>query len=158
MTQADTDPWPDADAVRDPALENWLCFAIYSAEHAFTQFYRPLLEPLGLTYTQSLVMTLLWDRDARSVREIGEALHLKSSTLTPLIKRLEEAGLVIRRRDGDDERVVRVSLTDQGRALRDKAREVPEHVAEALEMSREELRETIDRLDHIRARLIAATR
>ncbi|OWU75597.1 hypothetical protein ATO3_05060 [Marinibacterium profundimaris] len=155
MAEQGTPPFPDAD--RDPVLASMLCFAIYSAGHAFTQFYRASLEPMGLTYPQSLVMTLLWERDNRSVREIGAAMHLKSSTLTPLIKRLAEAGLVNRQRDSGDERVVRITLTDKGRALQARAAEIAPHVREALQMSEDEIAQAIATLDRIRARLVSAT-
>lgn len=104
-----------------PVLSNQLCFAIYSASHAFSRAYRPLLDPLGLTYPQYLVMLILWEADGRTVGGIGERLGLDSNTLTPLIKRLEAAGHVRRTRDADDQRVVRVQLTQAGRALREKA-------------------------------------
>ncbi len=110
-------------------LEDNLCFALYSASRAFTRAYQPLLEPLGLTYPQYLVMLVLWERDDVSVRELGERLHLDSGTLTPLLKRLEEAGTVRRRRDPEDERVVRIALTDAGRALQERAKTVPFELA-----------------------------
>jgi DNA-binding MarR family transcriptional regulator len=103
------------------ALSNQLCFAVYSASHAFNRAYRPLLEPLGLTYPQYLVMLILWEASGQSVGGIGERLGLDSNTLTPLIKRLEAAGHVRRARDTEDQRVVRVELTQSGRALREKA-------------------------------------
>src|SRR5436190_22787125 len=99
-------------------LGNQLCFAIYSTAHAFNRVYKPLLDALGLTYPQYLVMLILWEREGPSVSEIGERLHLDSGTLTPLLKRLEAAGLVRRARDPADERQVRIALTLKGRALR----------------------------------------
>jgi DNA-binding MarR family transcriptional regulator len=112
-------------------LEKFLCFSIYSAGHAFNRVYKPLLDNLGLTYPQYLVMVTLWQEDNQSVRSIGSKLYLESSTLTPLLKRLEANGLVSRKRDPEDERSVRVSLTEAGRALRDKAEEVPPCILEA---------------------------
>ena len=106
-------------------LENQICFAVYSAAHAFAQAYKPHLEPMGLTYPQYLVMLLLWDEDGRSVNEIAHPLHLDSGTLTPLLKRMEKAGLVTRGRDTKDERIVRIHLTNHGRSLREKARTIP---------------------------------
>ncbi len=106
-------------------LENQLCFALYSASRAFTRAYQPLLEPLGLTYPQYIVMLVLWEGEALSVSELGARLSLDSGTLTPLLKRLEEAGFATRRRDEADERVVRVSLTARGRALHERAQAVP---------------------------------
>jgi MarR family transcriptional regulator, organic hydroperoxide resistance regulator len=105
-------------------LGNQLCFAIYSAGHAFNRAYRPLLGRLGLTYPQYLVMLVLWERDGLSVTEIGERLFLDSGTLTPLLKRLEAAHLVKRTRSASDERQVLVALTAQGTGLRDKAKSI----------------------------------
>ncbi len=112
-------------------LEKFLCFSIYSASHAFNRIYKPLLDQLGLTYPQYLVMVSLWQEDNQSVRSIGEKMYLESSTLTPLLKRLEANGLVTRQRDPRDERSVRVSLTDAGKALREKAEEIPTCILEA---------------------------
>ncbi len=106
-------------------LENQICFAVYSAAHAFAQAYKPHLDPMGLTYPQYLVMLLLWERDGRAVNELGLPLHLDSGTLTPLLKRMEKAGLLTRQRDTKDERVMRIYLTDHGRALRERARAIP---------------------------------
>ncbi|MGC2084124.1 MAG: MarR family transcriptional regulator [Bradyrhizobium sp.] len=105
-------------------LGNQLCFAIYSAGHAFNRAYKPLLGRLGLTYPQYLVMLVLWERDGLSVTEIGERLFLDSGTLTPLLKRLEAAHLVKRTRSASDERQVLVALTAQGTGLRDKAKSI----------------------------------
>jgi len=106
-------------------LGNQLCFAVYAAAHALNKTYKPLLEPLELTYPQYLVMLVLWEGDGLTVKEIGERLFLDSGTLTPLLKRLEAAGRVRRIRDSADERQVRITLTDAGRALRQLATEVP---------------------------------
>ena len=107
------------------ALSDMLCFSLYAAQHAMQAAYKPLLDPLGLTYPQYLVMAQLWSRDGdetgQTVGEIGAALGLDSGTLTPLLKRIEAQGLIARRRDPDDERQVRVSLTGAGRALRARA-------------------------------------
>lgn len=110
-------------------LDEQLCFALYSASRAFTRAYAPVLAPLGLTYPQYLVMLVLWDGDGVSVTELGARLGLDSGTLTPLLKRMEEAGLISRARDPDDERVVRVGLTKAGRALDQKAKDVPTEMA-----------------------------
>ncbi len=107
-------------------LDSQLCFAVYAAAHAFNASYKPLLEPLGLTYPQYLVMLVLWQQDGVTVSAIGTRLGLDSGTLTPLLKRLEAAGLVSRLRDAADERQVRISLTAAGRALKQKARGIPE--------------------------------
>src|SRR3954464_9290117 len=102
-------------------LDDQLCFSIYAAGHAFNRFYKPLLEPLGLTYPQYLVLLTLWEQDGLPLKAIGERLALDSGTLTPLLKRMEEAGLLTRVRDTTDERQVLVSLTPKGRRLRAKA-------------------------------------
>ncbi|WP_353862470.1 MarR family winged helix-turn-helix transcriptional regulator [Svornostia abyssi] len=117
--------------VEDPlALDRQVCFALYAASRAVTAAYRPLLEPLGLTYPQYLVMLVLWERGPLPVHEIGDALRLDSGTLSPLLKRLEAGGLVRRRRSAEDERRVLVALTDEGRALRDRAVDIPERLVE----------------------------
>jgi len=117
-------------APRDPLqLEDQLCFALYNASRALTRAYAPLLAPLGVTYPQYLVLLVLWERDGLPVKELGERLTLDSGTLTPLFKRLEQQGLVERRRGEDDERLVRIHLTPDGRALRGKARKIPMELA-----------------------------
>ncbi len=110
------------------ALENQVCFQVAVAARSVLGVYRPILEPLGLTHPQYLVMLVLWENGDSSVRDLGTALRLDSATLSPLVKRLEAAGLVRRARSGDDERVVVVSLTDEGVALRERALEVPGRV------------------------------
>ncbi len=106
-------------------LGNQLCFAIYSTAHAFNRVYKPLLDRLGLTYPQYLVMLVLWERDGVAVKDVGERLFLDSGTLTPLLKRLEAAHLIKRTRSSRDERQVLIALTAQGQALREKAKAVP---------------------------------
>lgn len=113
-------------------LDSMLCFAVYAAGHAFTRFYKPRLDALGLTYPQYLVFLVLWEEDGLTVKALGDKLFLDSGTITPLIKRLEARGLVRRQRDEDDERQVRILLTPEGRALRAKALAVPLAVGEAL--------------------------
>ena len=107
------------------SLEKQLCFAVYSASHAFTRAYRSLLDPLGLTYPQYLVLLVLWERDGLRVKEIGARLYLDSGTLTPLLKRLEAGGYVRRVRDTSDERQVSIMLTQVGQALEEKALSIP---------------------------------
>ncbi|GIG65958.1 MarR family winged helix-turn-helix transcriptional regulator [Phytomonospora endophytica] len=126
------------------ALRDQVCFALYSASRAVTGVYRPLLDELGLTYPQFLVLLALWERDGRTVSEIGTALRLDSGTLSPLLKRLEGAGLVDRRRAAADERQVTVHLTDAGSDLRERARTVPARVAEAAGLTTDQLRELRD--------------
>lgn len=106
-------------------LDKQICFPLYAAANTMVRLYRPLLDALGLTYPQYLTMLVLWEEDGRSIGELGSQLHLDSGTLTPLLKRLETAGLVIRQRDPADERRVVVTLTATGRKLKTKAREVP---------------------------------
>jgi len=120
-------------------LDNQLCFAVYSTAHAFNRVYKPLLHKLGLTYPQYLVMLALWERDGVPVKDIGERLILDSGTLTPLLKRLEAAGLVKRTRSTEDERQVLIALTPQGQALKEKARAVPQGVLAASACSLGEL-------------------
>ncbi|GBQ93560.1 MarR family winged helix-turn-helix transcriptional regulator [Gluconobacter albidus] len=141
------------DMNEDPStsdLSNFVCFSLYAASHAFNRLYQPLLEPLGLTYPQYLVMTVLWGSDGRLVGEIGSQLDLVSSTLTPLLKRLEGAGLVERTRDQKDERQVRVHLTEAGRALRVQAETIPACVLAATGLSITELRDLRNRVDRLR--------
>jgi DNA-binding MarR family transcriptional regulator len=112
-------------------LDNQICFAVYSAGHAFNRVYKPLLDKLKLTYPQYLVMLVLWERDGVPVKDIGERLLLDSGTLTPLLKRLEAAELVRRTRSTEDERQVMIALTPKGDALREKARAVPQSILAA---------------------------
>lgn len=113
-------------------VDELLCFALYSTMHALGRAYAPLLEPLGLTYPQYAVMLVLWEADDLAVRELGARLHLDSGTLTPLLKRMETAGLVSRTRSTQDQRVVRITLTPIGRAMREQARAIPEQVGCAM--------------------------
>jgi DNA-binding MarR family transcriptional regulator len=113
-------------------LENQLCFALYAASRAVIARYRPLLDALELTYPQYLVMLVLWERETLSVRDLGAALRLESSTLSPLLKRLEYNGFVLRERRTDDERSVTISLTETGANLKKKARTIPLAIGEDL--------------------------
>lgn len=106
-------------------LEKQLCFSLYSASHRLVRSYRQLLEPLDLTYPQYLAMLVLWQQSELNVKELGEKLHLDSGTLTPLLKRLENKGLVSRTRSQLDERVVHIHLTEQGKALKNRASHIP---------------------------------
>ncbi len=119
---------PAAPASPSPAalqLDHQLCFALYSASLAMTKLYKPLLDAIGLTYPQYLAMLVLWEQDSPTVSELGERLSLDSGTLTPLLKRMEAAGLVQRQRDPQDERRVRIALTSAGQALRAQAESIP---------------------------------
>ncbi|WP_308186125.1 MarR family transcriptional regulator [Streptomyces sp. MNU76] len=119
-------------------LDDQLCFALYAASRAVTARYRPLLDELGLTYPQYLVMLVLWEQDSISVRDLGTALQLESSTLSPLLKRLEAGGLLRRERRTDDERSVSIRLTDAGARLEQRARTVPVDIGEAMGLSPEQ--------------------
>ncbi|WP_372398593.1 MarR family transcriptional regulator [Azospirillum sp. HJ39] len=135
----------------DPLLlSNQACFALYSANLAMTRVYRPLLESLGLTYPQYLMMLLLWEEDDQSMKVLGERLGLDSGTLTPLLKRLEGQGLVSRARDPQDERLVRVRLTAEGTALRGKAECLPARITAAAGCSAPELGPLRDALLRLR--------
>jgi DNA-binding MarR family transcriptional regulator len=118
-----------------PVLGDQLCFALYAASRAVTTRYRPLLEPLGLTYPQFLVLLALWQQNAVPIKEIGAVLQLDYGTLTPLIKRLETAGLLCRERRTDDERTVLVTLTPEGRALRARASHIPTAMGHAMALT-----------------------
>jgi DNA-binding MarR family transcriptional regulator len=128
-------------------LDNQLCFALYSASLAMTKLYKPLLEDLGLTYPQYLVMLVLWERDGLMVSELGERLFLDSGTLTPLLKRLEAANLIARIRAVEDERRVHISLTAAGRKLKAKAMKIPGCILSASQCS---LPEIIDLTQQVR--------
>src|SRR5882757_1251004 len=138
-------------------LGNQLCFAVYSTAHAFNRVYKPLLDRLGLTYPQYLVMLVLWERDGVPVKDIGERLFLDSGTLTPLLKRLEAANLVKRTRSTEDERQVLIALTPQGHALQEKARDVPPAILAASACTVAELsamkNEIVALRDHLNAAL-----
>jgi DNA-binding MarR family transcriptional regulator len=147
-------------AARRPAadwlkLDRQLCFALYSSSLAMTKLYKPLLEPLGLTYPQYLVMLVLWEGDGLTVSELGQRLSLDSGTLTPLLKRLEAARLVQRSRDADDERRVLLHLTAAGRELRQRAAQVPQRMFGATHSSLDELTALTARLKALRDQLQA---
>ncbi|QHM73309.1 MarR family winged helix-turn-helix transcriptional regulator [Mixta intestinalis] len=135
-------------------LDNQLCFALYSANLAMHKLYRQLLTQLDLTYPQYLVMLVLWERDDVTVSDIGERLFLDSATLTPLLKRLEAAGLVSRQRSRLDERQVVVTLTAEGRSLREKALSIPESVLCAVDCDLDALQALKAQLDRLRDNLI----
>lgn len=120
------------------ALDDQLCFALYAASRAVTARYRPMLEAIGLTYPQYLVMMLLWEQDNQTVGQLGSRLALDSGTLSPLLKRLTAAGLVTRHRRPEDERSVSIALTDTGRALRDRAVSISESMIGAIGFDHDE--------------------
>ncbi|MBQ4243552.1 MAG: MarR family transcriptional regulator [Clostridia bacterium] len=119
-------------------LENQLCFPLYAASREIIKFYKPLLDPLGLTYTQYLVMLVLWQRRKMNVKELGDTLFLDSGTLTPLLKKLESMSLITRTRSEEDERVLIVETTVKGRRLRDKALDIPAEVSALTGLSQDE--------------------
>ena len=135
-------------------LDHQLCFALYSASLAMTKLYKPLLDPLGLTYPQYLVMLVLWEADGLTVSQVGERLALDSGTLTPLLKRLEAQGLLQRLRDSADERRVLLQLTPTGRALKTRALAVPQAVACASGCALDELASLTARLQGLRLQLL----
>ncbi|MDR6212998.1 MarR family transcriptional regulator [Paracidovorax wautersii] len=134
-------------------LDNQVCFALYSASLAMTKLYKPLLDGIGLTYPQYVVMLALWERDGTTVSELGGRLFLDSGTLTPLLKRLESAGLLARLRDAEDERRVRITLTTAGRALRSQAEAIPACVLESSQCSVPQLQALTRELADLRNRI-----
>jgi DNA-binding MarR family transcriptional regulator len=144
----------------DPAallqLDSQLCFALYSTSLAMTKLYQPLLAELGVTYPQYLVLLALWETDDLTVSQLGERLRLDSGTLTPLLKRMESAGLIQRQRATDDERRVQITLTAQARKLRQRALKVPEQVLCGTQCSLSEVRALTKRLQSLRDRLANA--
>ena len=120
-------------------LDNQACFPLYALSRGITNAYRPFLEALDITYPQYLVLMVLWERDGLTVNQIGEKLHLDSGTLTPLLKRLEVKGVLVRKRKEEDERVVAITLTSEGLALKKKAIKIPQQVVEALGLTEKEL-------------------
>src|SRR5688572_10773427 len=135
-------------------LDNQLCFALYSASLAMTKLYKPLLDELGLTYPQYLTMLVLWERDGLAVSELGERLSLDSGTLTPLLKRLEAAGLIARIRAVEDERRVPISLTAAGRKLKARAQKIPSCILAASQCSIPELVQLTRQIQGLRQRLV----
>jgi MarR family transcriptional regulator, organic hydroperoxide resistance regulator len=134
-------------------LDNQLCFALYSTSLAMTKLYKPLLEELGLTYPQYLAMLVLWERDGLMVSELGERLFLDSGTLTPLLKRLESAGLIARIRAVEDERRVHITLTAEGRKLKARAQKIPGCIRSASQCSIGELMQLKQQLRDLRTQL-----
>lgn len=134
-------------------IRKQLCFAVYSASHAFTRAYRALLEPLGLTYPQYLVMLTLWEKNSMRVKEIGANLFLDSGTLTPLLKRLEALGFVTRVRDAGDERQVTITLTPAGVELERKAVAIPNDLQCMTHLDAQGVDDLVERISKLRASL-----
>jgi MarR family transcriptional regulator, organic hydroperoxide resistance regulator len=133
------------------SLKNQMCFKFYALSRHITSVYKPLLDELGITYPQYLVMLVLWERECISVKDIGQHLMLDSGTLTPLLKRLEQKGLLTRKRSAGDERVVEVRLTDEGVKLEQQAACVPRQLYQSITLDPAELRQfdaTLDKLMH----------
>jgi len=120
-------------------LENQVCFPLYAISRAIIQRYRPFLDKLDLTYPQYLVMMVLWEHKEQTINQLGEKLRLDSGTLTPLLKRMEQKSLICRIRSKADERVVDISLTEEGEAMREEARHIPQQMLEAIGITHEEL-------------------
>ncbi|MGY1830553.1 MarR family winged helix-turn-helix transcriptional regulator [Geodermatophilus sp. SYSU D01180] len=155
MTTTSGEPRHPAPSV---ALDDQLCFALYAASRAMTARYRPMLEELGLTYPQYLVMMLLWEEDHQTVGQLGARLALDSGTLSPLLKRLTAAGLVTRHRRVEDERSVAIALTDAGRALRDKAFAISQDMICALDLDVESFADLKQTLNVLTQRVTEAPR
>jgi DNA-binding MarR family transcriptional regulator len=154
MTNSDADQQSDRDSL---LLDDQMCFALYAASRAVTGLYRPILEELGLTFPQYLVLLALWEHDEVSVGELGAVLQLDYGTLTPLLKRLEANGLLRRERRRDDERAVRISLTEEGAALRQRARAIPAAIGTAMGLEPDEFDQTRATLRRLTANVIAST-
>ncbi|MGW3122341.1 MarR family winged helix-turn-helix transcriptional regulator [Streptomyces sp. NPDC001107] len=148
---------PDTPTTDWLRLDQQICFSLNAASRAFGGIYRVILKDLGLTYPQYLVMLLLWEHGELPVKKLGEHLRLDSGTLSPLLKRLESAGLVRRERSARDERSVEVRLTEEGAALRDQAVQVPRRIVAATGFDVDEIRQLRSRLDELTRGLDAAT-
>jgi MarR family transcriptional regulator, organic hydroperoxide resistance regulator len=132
---------------------DYLCFSIYSASHAFTRAYQPLLQKFDLTYPQYIALVVLWENDGQTVGQLGAKLFLQSNTLTPLLKRLEKLGYVQRSRDPADERQVRINLTEAGRKLRTRAAHVPGSIRDATGLERKQIKQLMGDIGILRAAL-----
>ncbi|MET3985663.1 MarR family transcriptional regulator [Streptomyces sp. PvR034] len=154
MTEQQRDPLSDQDFLR---LDGQICFALNAASRAFGGLYRVVLKDLGLTYPQYLVMLVLWEHGEMPVKQLGQHLRLDSGTLSPLLKRLETAGLIRRERSTEDERSVHAVLTPAGAGLRDRAVEVPRRIARATGFELEEIRDLQTRLSRLTEALDTAT-
>ncbi|EMF80793.1 organic hydroperoxide resistance transcriptional regulator [Leptospira weilii serovar Topaz str. LT2116] len=136
-------------SAKDLFLENQICFPLYACSRALTSLYRPILDQLGLTYPQYLVLLVLWKEDGCSVKEVGRKLYLDSGTLTPLLKRLEDSELVVRKRSEEDERSVQIFVSAKGKKLKDKAINVPIKLLEILEVDKRSLTDLKNDLDRL---------
>lgn len=134
-------------------IDDLLCFSVYSANHALTRLYRPLLAPLGLTYPQYLVLVALWERDGQTIGDLGQRLDLETNTLTPLLKRMETAGHISRRRNPLDDRSRLIQLTETGLALKAQAQQIAGCVVQAMGADVAELIALRDRVNALRSRI-----
>lgn len=148
----------DLELIRQEGLkvDNMLCFALYAASRTAVDSYRPLLDKIGITYPQYLVMLLLWEQEPRTIKDIGTVLYLDSGTLSPLLKRLEKKGLLNRQRDTQDERLVNISLTAQGHALKEQVRDLPEILFCQIGWPVEEFGSLVERLHRLTERIVAS--
>ncbi|MGY5802890.1 MarR family winged helix-turn-helix transcriptional regulator [Rhizobium sp. LEGMi12c] len=137
-------------------LERQLCFAVYSAAHAFNRAYKPILDRVGLTYPQYLVMLVLWEKGDLPVKTIGEKLDLDSGTLSPLLKRLEQTGLISRARDPKDERQVIISLTEKGTGMKCQLGTIMDAIGQATGCDMTEIANLRDRLQQLKVNLTTA--
>lgn len=153
----DTTASPAAVSAAVPQLDGQLCFALYSTSLAMSKIYRKLLRGLGLTYSQYLVMMVLWEKNELTVSEVGERLFLDSATLTPLLKRMEQAELLTRTRAASDERQVIIKLTPHGDALRHEAAKLPPAILQATKCTLDEVVGMKQQLDALRAGLMASS-
>lgn len=134
------------DALR---LENQPCFPLYAASREVIKRYRPYLDAMELTYTQYIVLMVIWEHGTISVRDLGRKLYLDSGTLTPVLKTMEQAGLITRRRSTEDERVLMITITESGLALQEKAQEIPAAIRESLGLNEKELQTLMQLLNKI---------
>jgi len=137
-------------------LENQLCFKLYALSRQVTNIYRPVLEALDITYPQYLAMLVLWQEKSITVKELGNRLYLDSGTLTPLLKRLEQKGILVRQRDHADERSVIISLTRAGATLQQKAKKVPDALGQCLSLGKNEYEQLKSQLDSLLGQLTEA--
>jgi len=141
-----------------PSLADFMCFAIYSTNLAYSRVYKPVLEQLGLTYPQYITIIALWEQDGQTVKSLGEKLFLEPSTMTPMLKRLEGMGYVRRERDSVDERNVRISLTDEGRKLRERGFGYGSLTRKATGMDTEDFAALQKAIVHLRDNLVEAAK
>ena len=137
----------------DLKLDNQLCFSLYAASREVIKRYKPCLDKFNLTYTQYIAMLVLWEDEKTTVKEMGKRLHLDSGTLTPLLKKIESIGLIKRYRDSNDDRVVIVELTEEGRKLKDQITCVPKEIACRININRDEIESLKHELDNLLSKL-----